>query len=95
MGNKFLEFVFSDNLALDFDLVVTRFLIYCLFSVFNVWILVCLRVFSFDWLMDVILLVEFIVDIRNLFLIVFYVILFYFFLNLLIYIYKDSYNSSS
>lgn len=95
MGNKPPEFAPSDNPASDSDSAVTRFLTYILLPVLNVWILVCPRVLSFDWSMDAIPLVEFIADIRNLFSIAFYAILFYFSSNLLTYIHKDSHKSSS
>lgn len=95
MGNKPPEFAPSDNPASDSDSAVTRFLTYILLPVLNVWILVCPRVLSFDWSMDAIPLVESIADIRNLFSIAFYAILFYFSSNLLTYIHKDSHKSSS
>ncbi|XP_061176820.1 protein O-mannosyl-transferase TMTC2-like [Saccostrea echinata] len=94
MGNKPPEFAPSDNPAADSDSIVTRFLTYILLPVYNMWILLCPRVLSFDWSMDAIPLVESIGDIRNVFSIVFYAILFYVSSNLLTYLHKTSQFSS-
>lgn len=95
MGSKPPEFAPSDNPASDSDSVVTRFLTYSLLPVYNVWILLCPRVLSFDWSMDAIPLVESVADIRNVFSIAFYTVLFYISSNLLTYVNKGSPNYSS
>ncbi|XP_060080111.1 protein O-mannosyl-transferase TMTC2-like [Ylistrum balloti] len=77
MGNKPPEFAPSDNPASDSDSLLTRALTYLLLPSLNLWILFCPRVLSFDWSMDAIPLVETIWDVRNVFSIMFYSLLFY------------------
>ncbi|OWF48997.1 Transmembrane and TPR repeat-containing protein 2 [Mizuhopecten yessoensis] len=77
MGNKPPEFAPSDNPASDSESLLTRTLTYLLLPSLNLWILLCPRVLSFDWSMDAIPLVESAWDVRNVYSIVFYFLLFY------------------
>ncbi|XP_069104952.1 protein O-mannosyl-transferase TMTC2-like [Argopecten irradians] len=77
MGNKPPEFAPSDNPASDSESLLTRTLTYLLLPSLNLWILFCPRVLSFDWSMDAIPLVESIWDVRNVFSLLFYSVLFY------------------
>ncbi|KAK3097836.1 hypothetical protein FSP39_013624 [Pinctada imbricata] len=72
MGSKPPEFAPSDNPASDSDVFTTRLFTYLLLPVYNVWMLLCPRVLSFDWSMDAIPLVESSFDPRNVFSCIFY-----------------------
>ena len=72
MGNKPPEFAPSDNPASDSKEFSTRLFTYLLLPVYNVWILLCPRVLSFDWSMDAIPLVESLFDPRNVLSLLFY-----------------------
>jgi len=78
MGNTPPEFAPSDNPASDSDSLVTRTLTYLMLPAYNMWILLCPRVLSFDWSMASIPLIESVSDFRNIFSVIFYSGLFYF-----------------
>ncbi|XP_050390275.1 protein O-mannosyl-transferase TMTC2 [Patella vulgata] len=77
MGNKPPEFAPSDNPASDSSSILTRTLTYNLLPAYNVWILICPRVLSFDWSMESIPLVQTVTDPRNMWTILLYSLLLY------------------
>uniref|UniRef100_A0A0B7A7K4 dolichyl-phosphate-mannose--protein mannosyltransferase n=1 Tax=Arion vulgaris TaxID=1028688 RepID=A0A0B7A7K4_9EUPU len=72
MGNKPPEFAPSDNPASDSDSLLTRVLTYNYLPAANFWMVVCPSVLSFDWSMESVPLLESLMDIRNLFTLLFY-----------------------
>ncbi|XP_041350711.1 protein O-mannosyl-transferase TMTC2-like [Gigantopelta aegis] len=78
MGNKPPEFAPSDNPASDCDSLLTRTLTYHFLPAFNVWLLFCPRVLSFDWSMEAVPLIKTFTDIRNCSTVLLYTALAYF-----------------
>ncbi|ESO96774.1 hypothetical protein LOTGIDRAFT_98423, partial [Lottia gigantea] len=77
MENKPPEFAPSDNPASDSNSFLTRTLTYNFLPAYNVWILLCPSVLSFDWSMESIPLIQNLADFRNIWTLLLYSILVY------------------
>ncbi|ESP04617.1 hypothetical protein LOTGIDRAFT_135841 [Lottia gigantea] len=95
MGNKPPEFAPSDNPASDSNSFLTRTLTYNFLPAYNVWILLCPSVLSFDWSMESIPLIQNLADFRNIWTLLLYSILVYIAMKILKDLSKSRYSNLS